>query len=127
MSSTARSSLILQKGAGKRVTEDNSDLSSIGKKMKGNRGRPWMDDSEGRVIHTAGKTQNVKKISVVFFATRTNRVCSGWAEWREVGGGAMIVATEHGLQGASRVGLTLLAEQWAPLLHRGRNDAGCSI
>ena len=34
-------------------------------------------------------------------------VVSGWAEWREIGGGAMIVASEHGLQGASRVGLTL--------------------
>ena len=35
-------------------------------------------------------------------------IVSGWAEWREVGGGALIVATENELQGASRVGLTLL-------------------
>ena len=34
-------------------------------------------------------------------------IVSGWAEWREVGGGALIVATENELQGASRVGLTL--------------------
>ena len=62
MSSTARSSLVLQKGAGKRVAEDSSDLSSIGKKMKGNRVRHWMDDSEGRVIHTAGKHKMSKKL-----------------------------------------------------------------
>jgi len=80
MSSTAKSSVALQKAAGKRAAEDIGDLNNTNKKMKGNRGRPWMDDSEGRVIHTAG-----------------------WAEWREIGGGAMIVATEHGLQGASRV------------------------
>ena len=35
-------------------------------------------------------------------------IVSGWAEWREVGGGALIVATENELQGASRVGLTLV-------------------
>ena len=34
-------------------------------------------------------------------------IVSGWAEWREVGGGAMIVATENGLEGASKVGLGL--------------------
>ena len=62
MSSTARSSVVLQKGAGKRVAEDSSDLSSIGKKMKGNRVRHWMDDSEGRVIHTAGKHKMSKKL-----------------------------------------------------------------
>ena len=57
MSSTAKSSVALQKAAGKRAAEDIGDLNNTNKKMKGNRGRPWMDDSEGRVIHTAGKTQ----------------------------------------------------------------------
>jgi len=89
--STTKSSA-LQKMAGKRVAEEDiSDLISKGGKitgdpiskggkMKGKSGRPWMDETEGRVIHTAG-----------------------WAEWREIAGGAMIVGTEHGLQGASRV------------------------
>ena len=31
------------------------------------------------------------------------RIIPGWAEWREVGDGAMIAATEHGLQGATKV------------------------
>ena len=31
------------------------------------------------------------------------RTFPGWAEWREVGDGAMIAATEHGLQGATKV------------------------
>ena len=78
ISSTTKST-VLQKGAGKRVVEEDigglnskggeivdlnskgkkiGDLiSKCGKKMKGNRGRPWMDETEGRVIHTAGKTQ----------------------------------------------------------------------
>ena len=33
------------------------------------------------------------------------RIFPGWAEWREVGDGAMIAATEHGLQGATKVAL----------------------
>ena len=66
--STTKSS-VLQKGAGKRVAEEDigelnskgrkmitGDLNSKGGKMKGKRGRPWMDETEGRVIHTAGKT-----------------------------------------------------------------------
>ena len=52
ISSTAKSPVVLQKGAGKRPAEEIGE----NKKMKVNRGRPWMDDSEGRVIHTAGKT-----------------------------------------------------------------------
>ena len=54
---TAKSSVVLQKGVGKRGAEDFGDLNSTSRKMKGNKGRPWMDDSEGRVIHTAGKSQ----------------------------------------------------------------------
>ena len=54
---TDKSSVVLQKGAGKREAEDFGDLNSTSRKMKGNKSRPWMDDSEGRVIHTAGKTQ----------------------------------------------------------------------
>lgn len=110
MSSTAKSSVALQKAAGKRAAEDIGDLNNTNKKMKGNRGRPWMDDSEGRVIHTAGKTQLPRQKDqekFCLFLTKTKLVVSGWAEWREIGGGAMIVATEHGLQGASRVGLAL--------------------
>ena len=61
MSSTAKSSVALQKAAGKRAAEDIGDLNNTNKKMKGNRGRPWMDDSEGRVIHTAGKTQLLRQ------------------------------------------------------------------
>lgn len=73
---TPKCSTVLQKKAGKRTGEDIADMNA--RKIKFN--RSWMDESEGRVIHT-----------------------SGWAEWREIGGGAMIAATEHGLQGASRV------------------------
>ena len=77
ISSTTRST-VLQKGAGKRVAEDDigglnsksgkiGDLiSKCGKKMKGNRGRPWMDETEGRVIHTAGKTQLIRRGEKIF-------------------------------------------------------------
>ena len=97
ISSTTKST-VLQKGAGKRVAEDDiGDLNSkggdiggldskggeivdlnskgekicdliskCGKKMKGNRGRPWMDETEGRVIHTAGKTQLIRRGEKIF-------------------------------------------------------------
>ena len=71
--------------------------------MKGKSGRPWMDETEGRVIHTAGKNS----LAETKRNYNSSLIVSGWAEWREIGGGAMIVGTEHGLQGASRVGLFL--------------------
>jgi len=69
---------VTAKGSGKRASEES--LVSDRKKMKLSGCRPWMDESEGRVIFS-----------------------EGWAEWREVGDGAMIAATEHGLQGATKV------------------------
>ena len=53
------------------------------------------------------------------------RIFPGWAEWREVGDGAMIAATEHGLQGATKVALYSIVD--GPFTRITSGHADCCI